>query len=110
MALHDVFHDDQHVYYDRNILVKVLDYKYPSNGHNLYHFSNEMVTFASSDGHFEVVNVLLAAGAEVDENNKYGNTPLHDTSSDGHFEVVKVLIRAKADVRIRNNKGEYLLM
>ena len=45
MALCDVFHDDQHVYYDRNILVKVLDYKYPSNGHNLYHFSNEMVTF-----------------------------------------------------------------
>ena len=65
---------------------------------------------ARSNGHFEVVNVLLAAGAEVDENNKYGNTPLHDTSSDGHFEVVKVLIRAKADVRIRNNKGEYLLM
>ena len=42
----------------------------------------------------------------MDKNNKYGNTPLHDTSSDGHFEVVKVLIRAKADVRIMNNNGE----
>ena len=61
--------------------------------------------YASFNGHLEVVNVLVGAGAEVNKTNNNGDTPLHLASRSGHLEVIKALIRAKADVRIENNQG-----
>ena len=60
---------------------------------------------ASDNGHLEVVNVLVGAGAEVNKTNIDGNTPLHEASRIGRFEVVKALIRANAHVRIENCQG-----
>ena len=57
-------------------------------------------------GHLEIVNVLVAAGAEVKKTNNDGITPLHLASCFGNVEVLKVLIRAKADVRIESTQGE----
>ena len=54
----------------------------------------------------EVVNVLLAAGAEINKATNNGYTPLHWASINGHFDIVKSLIRGKADVRIMNNQGQ----
>ena len=65
---------------------------------------------ASSGGHLEVVNALLAHGANVNGAKKYGiniliilvydmiigDTPLHVASKNGHLEVVQFLLAAGA--------------
>lgn len=42
---------------------------------------------ASAKGHAEVVGLLLAAGANVNDRSKEGITPLHDAAYGGHFQV-----------------------
>ena len=60
---------------------------------------------AYSEGLVEVVNVLLAAGVEVDKTNNYGRTTLHGASRNGHLEVVNVLVAAGAEVNKTNKYG-----
>jgi ankyrin repeat protein len=62
---------------------------------------------ASQMGHVEVVALLLAKNAKVDEKKVAGETALHLAAYYGHVEVVKLLISRIADqqIRIRNNKG-----
>ena len=69
---------------------------------------------ASSGGHLEVVNALLAHGANVNGAKKYGiniliilvydliigETPLHFASYKGHLEIVKVLLAAGATASV----------
>ena len=69
-------------------------------------YGNAPLHYASFYGNSEIVNALLAAGAEVNKTNNYGETPLHYASRNGHLDIVMSLIRAKADVRIMNNYGE----
>ena len=47
---------------------------------------------ASQNGHLEIVKVLIAAGADVNQATKNGCTPLYVASLYGHLEVIKVLI------------------
>ena len=61
--------------------------------------------FASQGGHVEVVKTLLAAEAEVNKANKYGNTPLSMASRNGHLEVVQALLGADAEVNKANKYG-----
>ena len=49
-------------------------------------------------GHQEVVQALIAAGANVNQQNNNGWTPLHCAASNGHQAVVQALIVAGADV------------
>ena len=60
---------------------------------------------ASFNGNLEVVNVLVALGAEVNKTNIDGSTPLHYASINGHLEVVNVLVAAGAEVNKTNNNG-----
>ena len=52
------------------------------------------------------MNVLVAAGAEVNKTNNIGDTPLHNASDNGHLEVVNVLLAAGAEVDKTNNYGD----
>jgi len=45
----------------------------------------------------EQVKVLLAAGADVNTSDKFGNTALHEATNNGHELVVKTLLEANAD-------------
>ena len=53
---------------------------------------------ASNRGHVEAANVLLAAGARVDQTDTAGLTPVYAASQMGHAGVVNVLIAAGATV------------
>ena len=46
--------------------------------------------FGCAGGHEEVVKVLLATGANVEDHNENGYTPLMEAASAGHVGVAKV--------------------
>lgn len=67
--------------------------------------------FAALNGDTEAVQMLLAAGADVDaQDNYYKETPLKRAAGRGHTEVVRALIAAGADVNARDNDNSTALM
>jgi ankyrin repeat domain-containing protein 17 len=46
--------------------------------------------YACAGGHEEVVRVLLEAGANVEDHNENGHTPLMEAASAGYVTVAKV--------------------
>jgi ankyrin repeat protein len=56
-------------------------------------------------GHIKTVERLLKANADVNYQNKAGNTPVYLASIKGHAAIVRLLIRIKADVNICNKDG-----
>lgn len=53
--------------------------------------------FASFFGHMNVVQALLAAGANVNAASTDGETALHWASSEGHTDIVLVLLESGAN-------------
>lgn len=49
--------------------------------------------------------MLIAAGSDVNHQNRQGLTPLMLAASKGHFEVVQLLLREGADVDIQDYTG-----
>ena len=60
---------------------------------------------ASSYGHIDIVNALLAAGANKDQANERGWTPLNAAAYKGHIECVKSLLAAGANKDQANDEG-----
>jgi len=60
---------------------------------------------ASGRGHAEVVELLLAKGADPNKANKDGETPLFDASGQGHVEVVELLLAKGADPNKEDKDG-----
>ncbi|OLQ11916.1 Ankyrin-1 [Symbiodinium microadriaticum] len=52
---------------------------------------------ASSEGHLEVVRLLLEASADKDKATNDGRTPLFVAAGQSHLEVARFLLEAKAD-------------
>lgn len=48
--------------------------------------------YACAGGHEHCVRVLLEAGANVEDHNENGHTPLMEAASAGHVSVAKVII------------------
>lgn len=51
---------------------------------------------AAKDGDAALITKLLAEGADVNEMNSFGATPLHVACNEGHEDVVRVLLKARA--------------
>jgi ankyrin repeat protein len=51
------------------------------------------------------VEVLLARGAEINEKDKNGKTPLHWAADNVIKDVVELLLVNKADVNAKSNNG-----
>ncbi len=66
--------------------------------------------FASREGYFEIVDLLLKSGAEVDKTNKQGDTALMIAIRDSYdINTVRLLIEAGADVNAKNDDGDTAL-
>ena len=65
---------------------------------------------ASSEGHPEIVKILLAAGANKNDADVDGTSALMAASARGHLDVAKELVAAGADVNVQNNDGHSALM
>lgn len=62
--------------------------------------------YAAHWGHLRLVELLLAAGAEVDSTTAEGTTPLMVAARRGHEDIARVLLAAGADARRRNTHGQ----
>ena len=60
---------------------------------------------ASFCGHIDIVNALLSAGANKDQANERGWTPLNTAAYKGHIECVKSLLAAGANKDQANIHG-----
>ncbi len=60
-------------------------------------------------GRKEVIEYLISLGLDINQKDKYGNTPLHcvrNTKLKNYFEITKLLLDAGADLLSRNNNGD----
>lgn len=53
-----------------------------------------------------VCKLLLSAGAEVNVQNSYGNTPLHIACLNAHLGICEDLVSAGADLEAANFRGQ----
>jgi hypothetical protein len=69
---------------------------------------------ACEEGHVQVVNMMLKAGANPNEvestEDSDGCTPLISACKENHAEVVQLLLDAGADPTLKNEKGETALV
>jgi ankyrin repeat protein len=70
--------------------------------------SSPLIT-AAVFGKVEAAKLLVAAGANVNFQNKQGSTPLHCAAFLCHKEIVQILLDHGADKDIRNNYGSTAL-
>jgi len=59
---------------------------------------------SAKSGNTNMLRLLLATGANVNQQGKYGETPLHVASKNGHIDTVQLLIDNKADI---NQKSKF---
>jgi ankyrin repeat protein len=59
----------------------------------------------SSNGHDNCVRTLLHAGAQINDKNNIGMTPLHLASYKGYTNCVRILLDAGADLNLKDDFG-----
>jgi len=62
---------------------------------------------AAWGGHKEIVELLIAEGADVNAKRNTGVTPLHHAAWNGHKEVAELLIANGADVNAKIEGGSH---
>jgi ankyrin repeat domain-containing protein 17 len=60
--------------------------------------------YGCAGGHEDVVRVLLDAGANVEDHNENGHTPLMEAASAGHVQVAKILLEHGAGINTHSNE------
>jgi uncharacterized protein len=60
---------------------------------------------AASGGHADIVEILLAAGAEPDPRQRHGWTPLQAAAQNGDLRSLDALLAAGADPTLQNDDG-----
>ena len=64
------------------------------------------LTWASYNGHSDVVKILVTAGANLEHKDNNGFTALTAAAQMGHSDVVKILLSIGADKFTKNNAGQ----
>lgn len=67
--------------------------------------NTQPLLWAASNGHTEITELLLKAGADIDDNDAPHGTALHEAAFNGHFDVAKLLIDRKADLNLPGHCG-----
>ncbi len=59
---------------------------------------NYALQWGAGQGHLDVVEAALKAGAEKNSRDRKGDTALSRAAAEGHVEIVEVLLRSSPDV------------
>jgi len=54
---------------------------------------------------FQVLKLLIDAGADVNIRDEKGHTPIHEAALHTNIEFMKILIGKRADVNVKDEKG-----
>ncbi|CAE7588566.1 unnamed protein product [Symbiodinium sp. CCMP2592] len=71
---------------------------------------NTALLCAAAQGHPELIQPLLDAGAQLEVCNRIGATALLSAAEEGHLEVVEALVKAGAQLEVRNDRGGTALL
>jgi len=71
----------------------------------IYSIGTSALNFAATHGHTEIVQLLIAKGADVNAKDEDGFTALMNASAYRHKEVVQLLLANKADVNAKTRQG-----
>ena len=68
---------------------------------------NHPIHYAALYSNIEILNILIRFGANVNIQNKYGDTPLHFAASrNTHPQIIKKLLEEGANIKILNINGD----
>jgi hypothetical protein len=79
----------------------------PSLIHKKDHMSRSLLYLAARNGYIDICYYLLQKGANINETQGSGSTPLHGASYYGNDLVVQLLLQYGADTTIKNNFSNY---
>jgi ankyrin repeat protein len=68
-------------------------------------FVRTILGMAAMHGFTRTVKAMLAAGADVNQRDTWGGTPLFDAAHEGQREVVRILLRAGAKTNLKRRDG-----
>ena len=74
----------------------------PSQGFS----TGTLLQFAICYNFTDIATLLMEYGAEVNTQDKFGNTPLHEAAKNGNEVLVKHLLSKNADIFITNIEGK----
>src|SRR5205823_3769224 len=83
----------------------LLDHGVDVNARSGGPFGTPLHMAASNGRGGEIVDFLIAKGADVNIKSDVGNTPLHEALARGHNDVAKRLIAAGADINAKGFTG-----
>ena len=63
------------------------------------------ILLAASNGHADVVGLLMELGADIQKEDNYWRTPLHIAAAYGRVEMVRRLMMGGADVNRKDKRG-----
>lgn len=72
-------------------------------------YKNEELVFYADDKKFDIVNILIKAGAHINTINKSGQTPLMLAASNLDIEAVKTFLKYGANINIKDFDGKTAL-
>lgn len=70
-----------------------------------YSFPPHTMSGAYESGHVAVMKTLVDAGADIEEADRQGSTPLHKAAFGKHAKAVRALIELGANVNSRDVDG-----
>ena len=86
--------------YDKTLLKEYIHDLYKKT--SLY---SSVLHFGVLGGNIKTMKYLIAHGADVDERNVYGETPLHWCCKEGNIEIAKLLIENGCDIKTKDCDG-----
>jgi ankyrin repeat protein len=66
--------------------------------------------YSAEQDNIEILNKLIAAGANINTQNKNGITPLMEAAKQGNIEIINRLIAAGADINAKDNFNQTALI
>ena len=69
-------------------------------------FDQTPLMSAAGSGSVPLVRLFLKAGAEINHQDRYGETALFQAIQEEHLAVVRVLLEAGADVNLKDHQGQ----